>query len=987
MPILLDDITSVSTTSKSLTPKFFSKTLTGSGKAVGLINDALRPGRYGTGQNAASLNAMHLNAKSKSSGSGVTTHHIPMGPLTINSINHNRQAGITLEFPQDDDRLHINEGRTKNTVDVHLSLTPQGITVIEDGSGDKMMREANVLYRMEAFVVPVGATPDRVELTSRPRGMGAVSFAPKDAFVMTEFSFAPLDDVTGLIEDATKGFSAGGNSVFVDQDSVAEWMAEFDLYERICRLADVWASNDIAEVISNHLKELFAKAKPGNEQLNTLVSQLRYLETYGVTLDAYREIHAGLQAHVPADIASTLAKQNLNLLMNSTLEDLETLKPQLSVPSQPQSAATPLPAHFSTQQRNAITTDEPLTLVTAGAGTGKSTVILARIEHLVSRGVDPKDVTVLSFTNAAADNIKAKNPAVGSMTISSMIHDIYHLNHPTHELSSIDTILNSLDIFYPNSELARAFRRHLMDMDKNQAGATTKLNVFVEMYYDELIAVLDTLRQTCLELEIIMAYQKIQTMTEPAHVRGKYLIIDEVQDNSIFEFIYTLKYTSKHHLNMFIVGDASQTLYAFRAANPRALNALEGSGVFITYQLTTNYRSNQEILDFANVHLADIEANQTAGLRLQANSLDAPTADSFKEKVTLSYDCVSKLADFTENYASRLRSSDVKAYIDDKVAKGEPVAFLMFTRAMAKTTEETLMQMYPGKKVANLVSDKVYGTTVFTMYIKQFWNDVLQVPDVSQAAFVVHKGVQDNLEVLTRNATKAMPAVQRLLNAWWLSSAHDINGWVALVHAGSITKEEFFYRLRDNLLTYEIAENRKKFTLTNERNRERKEKNLQSTADFVVSTIHGAKGLEFPNVVVVHKFDAAMEEENKRMYYVALTRAMKTELVLSYGTAKNARVESDYQLMVDALEKRDTVQALRDAGIDPDIASEDEITAALAKLEQDEQSSIQAADVPSQGTDQGVLTSDDTLADDEGDDEDDSSSDATRPAPPATVAV
>ena len=97
-----------------------------------------------------------------------------------------------------------------------------------------------------------------------------------------------------------------------------------------------------------------------------------------------------------------------------------------------------------------------------------------------------------------------------------------------------------------------------------------------------IISLLDTIKQTSLELEIIICYQRIDTMAEPTHVNCKYLIIDEVQDNSIFEFIYVLKYITKHAQSLFIVGDASQTLYEFRSANPRALNTLEGSGVFST---------------------------------------------------------------------------------------------------------------------------------------------------------------------------------------------------------------------------------------------------------------------------------------------------------------------------------------------------------------------------------------------------------------------
>ena len=63
------------------------------------------------------------------------------------------------------------------------------------------------------------------------------------------------------------------------------------------------------------------------------------------------------------------------------------------------------------------------------------------------------------------------------------------------------------------------------------------------------------------------------------------------------------------------------------------------------------------------------------------------------------------------------------------------------------------------------------------------------------------------------------------------------------------------------------------------------------------STIHGAKGLEFPNTVVMYK-DANIDEEDKRMYYVAFTRAQNAEFILAYGTDKNSKLENDYKAIV-----------------------------------------------------------------------------------------
>ncbi|WP_202864798.1 3'-5' exonuclease [Rothia uropygioeca] len=107
--------------------------------------------------------------------------------------------------------------------------------------------------------------------------------------------------------------------------------------------------------------------------------------------------------------------------------------------------------------------------------------------------------------------------------------------------------------------------------------------------------------------------------------------------------------------------------------------------------------------------------------------------------------------------------------------------------------------------------------------------------------------------------------------------------------------------------------------MTNQRNRDRKAKNSEAQADLVVSTIHGAKGMEFDNVVVLHKENPSMSQELKRMFYVAFTRAMNSMYVLSYGTVKNPPITSSYESIVNVLTERDKRAAVRAAGVDPDL--------------------------------------------------------------------
>ena len=62
-----------------------------------------------------------------------------------------------------------------------------------------------------------------------------------------------------------------------------------------------------------------------------------------------------------------------------------------------------------------------------------------------------------------------------------------------------------------------------------------------------------------------------------------------------------------------------------------------------------------------------------------------------------------------------------------------------------------------------------------------------------------------------------------------------------------------------------------------------------------------------------------MSQEARRMFYVAFTRAKKSEYILSYGTVKNPAIESSHQRIVTLLTERDKLAAARAAGIDPDL--------------------------------------------------------------------
>ncbi|MDO4595446.1 MAG: ATP-dependent helicase [Coriobacteriaceae bacterium] len=892
MPITLNDLTKT-TPVATFSPKFFDGKLTGAGKKIGLLNETRNPGNIQPNVNTSHEN-IHMRKRHYSNGQADVTQ-IPFYVLSYEAWD----AIDKMPIPDSFDMTRIAEKSLPNGSNIEAFVTMHAHTAILEEvqpayKGAPTKKILTVCYRVHLFVVH--------DKNDAYAALGHVSSAARSNAncAVLEFTCNPrriFQDWAGMLK--SHGFA-------IDQAAIDKFMNDASLYDLVAKASEEWQTtiHETLDFYFERVKDAIAAKRLGHDHaMNCVARTMHRIEDYNVPLDLYRDIYKSIKTHFPADDATILCKENLNLLLSDTLNNLNDNKSQLTclpTPAQP----VQVDSFFSREQRRALTTGEPLTLVQAGAGTGKSTVILARIQYMIDCGIKPEDITVLSFTNAAADHITEKNPHVHSMTIASMIHSIYSANF-THELSSVETIINSLDIYYPNDDFAYEFRNRLQGVLKNNRDSFTRMNNFIERNYDKVMDVLDTIGQTSLELEIIICYQQIENLTEPAEVQSRYLIIDEVQDNSIFEFVYTLKYVDKHKESLFLVGDCSQTLYEFRASNPKALNVLEGSGVFATYQLQTNYRSNQEILDFANVTLADIEANQYANIQLQANSLAQVTAQSFSDKVHLHYERLNRISEFNDALGPIFAKNLVK-YIDEKLAAGEQIAFLSFTRFQVNAMGDILKGLYPNAAIANLVPEKVYNSTVFSEFIKRYWHDVKFIPTKS-IMNVIAQEIQYRLQYLVYDATKSQKHVQRMLQEWIQENHATVSVWQRAHMNGTMSLDDLLVNVRNNMLDFEIKRNAIRQSLVSARNQQNKQNQDVSNANFLLSTIHSAKGLEFENTVVLYQAKNDMDEEKKRMYYVAFTRAMKSEFIVAYDTVVTPKIVADYEAILDRLSKSSAV--------------------------------------------------------------------------------
>lgn len=872
-------------------PTFFHANLNGNGSGVrGALTKNTNPGQLDPRfpeNRIATVRRKHTNRNGE-----IKIRSIPTSIVTEAMVNLAMTHEFQLDIPNVESRFEIGTYTPSTQPDVtytfSYTMTPQAIELREEGplaAG----RSVIVRYRLDVYATCVEETEARYVVKFKPKALTST----KRNYATTMFTTNPVRTLREFIDTHLP--------LDFDEERFDEQMDAYNVANELIKLADAWQADDASSVIETLIPQAAQQIMNNDDVRTVFHDQIEYLNSYSINLDGYQRIYTVMADNLDSETVSHIAKANMNLQFADIISELGAAKKHIRPLPDVEITVSPF---FSAQQREVICTREPLVIVDAGAGAGKSTTLDGILDGLNQFGVPDSNMLVTSFTNTAADNMRAKRPNIRSMTMASMIHEIYSLNFPTHELSSIETLANCLRIALPNSVTARDLETLLFNTQNNKGlGPFTDLSIFIESNYDEVLACLNEVKQTTLELESIICYQRIDEIIEPDHIRTEFMLIDEVQDNSVFEFIYVLKRAAKLKQHLYLIGDPSQVLFEFRNANPKALNTMETSGVFATYKLTTNYRSNQEVLDFTNKFLLDIEANQFAKIQLHSHQVSVPSVETLRHNVQVNHIRVNTLKEFHENFHT-IVGRNMTQFVDEALAKNEKVAFIARTRKHAKAFEELLSENYPDREIAFMVPDVAYTYTAFTSFIRHYWDSITPVPS-GNVPFTIHK-MMTTEDVILKILPKANDAARRVhtenVNKWWSQNAQTITAWVHAEQSGAMARVDFFENVKRSMIDYEISLNAVRTSVVRQRNQERKDRNASSNASFIVSTIHSVKGLEFDNVVAIYEDKDPMPEEYKRMYYVAFTRAKNRLLVIGFGTGADPAITTNYATLVAELE-------------------------------------------------------------------------------------
>ncbi|MDD6484472.1 MAG: DNA helicase PcrA [Clostridiales bacterium] len=285
------------------------------------------------------------------------------------------------------------------------------------------------------------------------------------------------------------------------------------------------------------------------------------------------------------------------------------------------------------KQREAVTTTEGPVLIVAGAGSGKTTVLVNRIAYILQKRLaTPHNILAITFTNKAANEMKERiSDIVGEKEIRKMwvgtFHSIcvrilrgtidflgYDSDFVIYDTADVKTLMKEIyreediddknyPIKYVTSTISNA-KNELMDaatfeeVNRNDYRMSTIARIY-KKYQQKLLKnnaldfddiILNTVKILSLNEDVLIKYQ----------ARFSYIFVDEYQDTNIAQ--YTLvNLIASAYKNICVVGDDDQSIYKFRGANVGNILSFEEDypdAARIT--LDQNYRSTQTILDAAN---------------------------------------------------------------------------------------------------------------------------------------------------------------------------------------------------------------------------------------------------------------------------------------------------------------------------------------------------------------------------------------------------
>ena len=295
-------------------------------------------------------------------------------------------------------------------------------------------------------------------------------------------------------------------------------------------------------------------------------------------------------------------------------------------------------------QREAVLCSEGPVLIVAGAGSGKTRVLTGRIAWLLARGTEPDRILALTFTKKAASEMKERIAAmVGYPKARRLYMGTFHsvfirflreyadrLGYPENftiydtsdQTSAVRRCLKEMQldekVYKPKDVLARISmaKNNLVTPEAYAANTAARMNDThakkpeiwrIYATYQRLLKTSGVMDFDDILLNMNILLRDFPDAGAEIAARFDYVMVDEYQDTNFAQYLI-LKKLSQKHRNLCVVGDDSQSIYAFRGAKiENILNFRKDYPDMHIFRLERNYRSTRTIVDAANSLIAKNE--------------------------------------------------------------------------------------------------------------------------------------------------------------------------------------------------------------------------------------------------------------------------------------------------------------------------------------------------------------------------------------------
>ena len=614
------------------------------------------------------------------------------------------------------------------------------------------------------------------------------------------------------------------------------------------------------------------------------------------------------------------------------------------------------------EQQQAVTSVEGPVLVLAGAGSGKTRVIIHRIAYLLGMGIQPERILAVTFTNKAAhemrDRVRSFLPAARTEGIHLFTFHAFGLRmlrsarkafglSPTASViddSDRDTMLRQVrsDMALTEKDLSQE-EVDLFLMQVKGCGADPK-TVAAPLGYRKAAQLEETLDQYTRRLRLADALDfddlillPVTALSRDEDLRRRfagqfdYIMVDEYQDTNLLQF-RLLELLARDHRNLCVVGDDDQSIYGWRGA--RVENILEYDTHFPgarIIKLTRNYRSEANILKLANAVIARNRRRRPKELWTDARN-EVPAL---------------RIAFDTQQEEAQQITDRVKDLLHTGRTRASNIAVLYRTKGQSRHLQEAFrLAALPYRVVGSYDFFERKEVRDLLAYFKLACNP----NDEASYRRVINTPVRgiglatlEKIEAFRRKGMPCLAAAEALVEAGGDSglatrTARALQGFVTVIRQAhkevatcqgkellpAVTRLIGDSGMRDDLVVRGGSPLKAMHVLTGMLERGLQADHFSTLAGFLervtldqkdaefspgeskeelvtLMTIHASKGLEFDAVFLAGLVDglfphfrsiqdeAGLEEE-RRLFYVALTRSRR-HLQLSYFRQREDRGE------------------------------------------------------------------------------------------------